>query len=293
VREEAVGEAAEGAEPDGEEDVAARAYRLEAGESKQILDVADGGPVQEGQRILEAERLEQMQHGLPHPAVPVDDDPRSRMRDGAQPLEGGPDVEEIAYEIGQDDVVERAIRQLEPLRRGLAELEMGMTVGRLLDHGPRQVHPHPFRRLEGGQEVGGAAADLEHTRAARHVEARGLGDALVVAGVAGTPVTDACRVVVEEGFEAGEILVERGGRPLASHLPRTADGVAGCHASWFSTRSADPRRMKCGSLSVRVGTEVGLSMVRRARRLVGPGAPRAPRTAATGDAPESALSRLR
>ncbi|OGK81493.1 MAG: hypothetical protein A2X53_06695 [Candidatus Rokubacteria bacterium GWA2_70_23] len=61
----------------------------------------------------------------------------------------------------------------------------------------------------------------------------------------------------------------------------------------FSTRSADPRRMKCGSLSVRVGIEVGLSMVRRARRRVGPGAPRAPRTAATGDAPESALSRLR
>src|SRR6266542_469236 len=92
VREKAVGEAAEGAEPDGEEDVAACAYRLEAGESKQILDVAAGGPVQEGQRILEAERLEQMQHGLPHPAVPVDDDPRSRMRDGAQTLEGRPDV---------------------------------------------------------------------------------------------------------------------------------------------------------------------------------------------------------
>jgi hypothetical protein len=33
----------------------------------------------------------------------------------------------------------------------------------------------------------------------------------------------------------------------------------------FSTRDADPRRMKCGSLQARVGTEVGLSLVRRAR----------------------------
>src|SRR5439155_7190638 len=42
-----------------------------------------------------------------------------------------------------------------------------------------------------------------------------------------------------------------------------------------------------------VGTEVGPALVRRARIVVGPGAPRAPRTAATGDTPESAPSRLR
>src|SRR5439155_3835394 len=42
-----------------------------------------------------------------------------------------------------------------------------------------------------------------------------------------------------------------------------------------------------------VGTEVGPALVRRARIGVGPGAPRAPRTAATGAEPESAPSRLR
>jgi hypothetical protein len=33
--------------------------------------------------------------------------------------------------------------QLEPLRGGLAELEVGMTLGGRLDHGSREIHPPP------------------------------------------------------------------------------------------------------------------------------------------------------
>src|SRR3990172_8751273 len=72
VREEAVGEAADGPETERQEDVAARAHGLEAGEPQEVLDAADGRPVEERQRVLEPEELEEMHHRLPDAAVPVD-----------------------------------------------------------------------------------------------------------------------------------------------------------------------------------------------------------------------------
>jgi hypothetical protein len=44
-----------------------------------------------------------------------------------------------------------------------------------------------------------------------------------------------------------------------------SEGHADLFSEQFPTRNADSRRMKCGSVEARVGTEVGLSLVRRAR----------------------------
>src|SRR5207253_4104847 len=99
----------------GEENVTAYPHGLEAGEAKEVLDVLHGGPVQIGQRRLEPEPVERVDHGLPEPTVPVDHDACARMAERSHALQHGADVVEVAEEIGQDDVVERLAGEREPL----------------------------------------------------------------------------------------------------------------------------------------------------------------------------------
>src|SRR5207249_9865068 len=72
------------------------------------------------------------------------------------------------------------------------------------------------------EEVAGAAADLEDAGPTRDVEARERGHGAVIARVPLSPGLDLASVVVEERLEGGQVLVQRGRRPLASDGPNPA-----------------------------------------------------------------------
>src|SRR5262249_22264892 len=45
------------------------------------------------------------------------------------------------------------------------EREIGISLARLADHARAEIHAHPERRLERGEEVAGATSELEHAGA--------------------------------------------------------------------------------------------------------------------------------
>jgi hypothetical protein len=148
---------------------------------------------------LEAEALREGEEWLPEEIVVRDDDPRVGAAHAVQRAEGGPDVEEVADHIGQDDVVEGAVLELggiERLRVTDDELEARVLPPGELDEGGRDIEADRHRRFAGGQEVPGAAADLQDARALGDHEAHQPLDGAVVRSVSAAPAVALARIAV-------------------------------------------------------------------------------------------------
>lgn len=83
------------------------------------------------------------------------------------------------------------------------ELELGMLASRLADHDGADVHADAVVRLERGEEVAAAAADLEDAEAGRHVEAIGGTKQRVIGAIPPCPPRFVRRETVEERADAG------------------------------------------------------------------------------------------
>src|SRR5258708_2578128 len=178
---------------------------FEFGQVQQIGDVLGTGPVVDGNRRLEVKGLGEIENGLPEPAVPLDDDAGSGVADGSELLEDSEQIVEATDDVGEDDDVERLSGQGQFLHRRGQERQVRMALLCQADHLPGDVDAYAFRRAERGQEIAGAASDLEDPLAGGDIVLRDGFQALVVAPIAALPVENLRSIAVEDGFDGRKV----------------------------------------------------------------------------------------
>ena len=119
---------------------------------------------------LEAGHLRRPQGRLPDPAVAVDEEARARVAHRRDGFERALDVGQARDHVDHEHDVEGAAQAFQDLRiRAVPLLEgeggLGMRPAGGRDRGAGQVHPHAPGGPEGGEQVAGAAADVEHALA--------------------------------------------------------------------------------------------------------------------------------
>lgn len=122
------------------------------------------------------------------------------MRERGDALEDRQQVLRVGHEVAEDDVVEGRV-EIDLLAGGDDELELGMAAARELDHAGADVDADAAGRLQRRQQVARPAADLEHARARRDVEAADGLHEPVVGAVACPPARLRGREAVEEARE--------------------------------------------------------------------------------------------
>ena len=91
------------------------------------------------------------------------------------------DVPQVVDQVGQDDDVEGlASMQVERVRVGLDEVQLRVPSRGAAQHRARKIHAQAERRLQRGQQVALATADLEHALVRGDQRAIHLGQARVI-----------------------------------------------------------------------------------------------------------------
>ena len=167
-REEAVDQAAEPEQADGKQQPGFALDRLEIGKRREQPHVGGRENILRRLRHFQPDRLGGFQGRIPQMREMADDEPRLARAQRVQRLEHALTVVERAERVDHHDDVERS-RQRANERRILdvadQKREIGMSLARLLDHALAEIHADAERRRERGQEIAGAASELEHAGA--------------------------------------------------------------------------------------------------------------------------------
>jgi hypothetical protein len=116
-------------------------------------------------RHLQSDRFRRLQGRVPQVREVADDEACVARTQVTQVLEHRLAVVERTERVHHHDEVERPGQRAD--ERGVLDVtdqerEIGMGLARLRDHSRAEIYTHPERRLECGQQVAGAASELEH-----------------------------------------------------------------------------------------------------------------------------------
>ena len=152
--------------------------------SSRFCEVAHAEPVLLRDGHLLPEALAELEQRLPHEVVVGDDDARARVAAARRSArKRAPHVVERADHVGERRCSRRCgprARARRASRRRRRRSRERVLAARLVDEPRRDVDADAVLGLERGQQVAGAAADLEHARARRHDEAHQPLDGAVV-----------------------------------------------------------------------------------------------------------------
>ena len=130
-----------------------------------------------------------------------------------EPLEGRLHVREVGDDVHEQDHVERAAGGGE--HRGVGEVALEEAQRRVrvasaggVDRGRRDVDADAVRRLQAGEQVAGAAAEVEDAQALGHAHPQ---DPLEVRVVVGVPAPGALDLLVAALVEAPDLVEDRVG----------------------------------------------------------------------------------
>ena len=183
--------------------------------SSRLHDVVRRDPVAKRLARLQPQELGEPEHRPPDAAVRVDDHPGALVRVLGDAVEELEQVVHVRHQVREDDVVER-LAELQLLAGDALEPELWVLRPRAVDHPLRDVDADADARLQRGEQVARARADLEHPGVFRDVEAHHLGDQPVVRAVPALPA----------GLLAGEPVEEL--RQLCVGVRRHALGRGDC-----------------------------------------------------------------
>ena len=167
-REKAIDQAARAEQPQRKQHALFVLDGFEVGERDQRAHVGGRKHVLRRLRHFQSDRLGAFQRRIPQMREIADDEPGLARAQAVQVLEHRLAVVERAEGVDHHDEVEWSGQR--PDESGVLDVadekrQIGMGLARLRDHALAEIHADAERRLERGEQIAGAASELEHAGA--------------------------------------------------------------------------------------------------------------------------------
>ena len=173
---------------------------LEIGEIHQIQEVGGGDVVDLRLLAPQMQRFGELQDRLPQMGIIGDDDPRRRRAQLMHQPQGAVDVLEHADGVGDHDVIERPLDAGQRRRIfdvAQHEMQIGMQLVGPGDGPGAEIDADAAGRLQRGEQVAPAAAQLQHPLAGRNQELHELAVVVVIGGIEFAPAVQFVAIGLE------------------------------------------------------------------------------------------------